>query len=143
MPKFEIGDFVLLAAPEKKFPPKLQAKWTGPYTAIETISSHVYRVEHLVHWAKEMAHISKLRFYSDAGLGITEEIKDQIAFDENQEQLVSKILQVRKKKSIWEFQVAWEDFDKPTWKDSKRLYSDVPDSNVRRKKPLAFLDFQE
>jgi len=58
-----------------------------------------------------MAHISKLRFYSDAGLGITEEIKDQIAFDENQEQLVSKILQVRKKKSIWEFQVAWEDFD--------------------------------
>jgi hypothetical protein len=76
-------------------------------------------------------------------------MKGQIAFDENQEQLVSKILQARKRKSIWEFHVANE----PTWEDAKRLYSDVPDlvqdfapsdANVCRKKALAkFLDFQE
>ena len=65
------------------------------------------QVEHLVHGAKETAHISKHRFYSDASLGITEEIKDQIGLDENQEQLLSKISQVRQRKSIWEFQVVW------------------------------------
>jgi len=42
--KLEVGDFVLLAAPEKKFPPNLREKRTGPYRVVETISSHVYRV---------------------------------------------------------------------------------------------------
>ena len=62
-----------------------------------------------------MAHISKLWFYSDASLAITEEIKNQIALDEHQEEMFSKILQVRKRKSIWEFLVAWKGFDEESW----------------------------
>ena len=90
-PNFEIHDFVLLAAPENQFPPKLGAKWTGPYRVAETVSNYVDQVEDLVRGAKETAHISKLRFYSHASLGITEEVKDHIGLDENQEQLVSKV----------------------------------------------------
>jgi hypothetical protein len=71
--------------------------------------------------------MSKLRFHLDASLGITEEIKDQIGFGENHEQLVSKILQVRKRKSIRALHVARYDFDEPTWVDAESLYSDVPD----------------
>jgi hypothetical protein len=44
-PNFGIGDFVLLAGPEKENPPKLHANRTGPYTLVETTSNHVYQVE--------------------------------------------------------------------------------------------------
>jgi hypothetical protein len=67
--------------------------------------------------------------------------------------MVSKILQARQRKSIWEFQVSWEGFHELTWEDAQKLHSDVPDlvqafvlsnANVCRKKALAkFLDFQE
>jgi len=98
-----MGDFVLLAT------------WAGPYTVVKTISNCEYHVEHLVHGGKETAHISKLRLYSYASVGITQEIKDHIGFEENQEHLVSKILQGRKRKSIWEFLVAWKGFDEESW----------------------------
>jgi len=100
----------------------------------------------LVDGAKDTAHISKLRFYSDASQGITDEIKDQSVSVENQKQPISTIFQVRKRKSIWEFQVAWEDFDEATSENAKTLYSDVtylvqdfvlPGGNVCRKKALA------
>ena len=52
LPNFKIGDFVLFAAHEMKFPPKLRAKWTGPYRVVKTISNHVHQIEHLVHGEK-------------------------------------------------------------------------------------------
>ena len=56
--------------------PKLMFTWTGPWRVVGANHSHVYSVQNIVSGKVHTAHVARLRFYADADLNITAEIKD-------------------------------------------------------------------
>jgi hypothetical protein len=67
-----------------------------------------------MHEAKETARISKLRFYSDASVGITEEIKDEIVLTRIKNTYSQRSYRFGRGNRFRAFQVVWEDFDEAT-----------------------------
>ena len=77
LPKFAFGDFVLYARVRRQgATPKLMSTWTGPSRVVGADHSHVYSVQNIVSGKGHTAHVARLRFYADADLNITAEIKD-------------------------------------------------------------------
>ena len=56
--------------------PKLISTWTGPWRVVGANHSHVYSVQNIVSGKVHTAHVARLRFYADADLNITAEVKD-------------------------------------------------------------------
>ena len=50
--------------------------WTGPWRVVGANHSHLYSVQNIFSGKLHTAHIARLRFYADADLSITAEIKD-------------------------------------------------------------------
>ena len=77
LPKFAVGDFVLYARVRRQgVTPKLMSTWTGPWRVVGADHSHVYSVQDIVSGKVHTAYVARLRFYADADLNITAEIKD-------------------------------------------------------------------
>ena len=73
-------------------------------------------VEHVICSKPEMAHIPRLRYYSDYSLEVTEEITNHIPFDEQKSMVeVEKIIQSRKMKKLWHFEILWVGFEETAW----------------------------
>ena len=70
IPRFAVGDYVLVAIPKQPKNHKLQAIWRGPYRIIRTISDYVYEVEHVVSKSVSEHHVSRLQFYADRLLDV-------------------------------------------------------------------------
>ena len=49
--------------------------WTGPWCVVGADHSHVYSVQNIVSGKVHTAHVARLRFYADADLNITAEVK--------------------------------------------------------------------
>ena len=76
LPKFAVGDFFLYARVRRQgVTPKLMSTCTGPWRVIGADHSHVYLVQNIVTGKAHTAHVARLRFYADAHLNITAEIK--------------------------------------------------------------------
>ena len=58
--------------------PKLMSTWTGPWRVVGADHSHVYSVQNIISGKVHTAHVALLRFYADADLSITAEIKDVV-----------------------------------------------------------------
>ena len=58
--------------------PKLLSTWTGPWRVVEANYSPVYSVQNIVSGKVHTAHVARLRFYADANLNISAEIKDDL-----------------------------------------------------------------
>ena len=56
--------------------PKLMSTWTGPWRVVGADHYHLYSVQKIVSGKVHTAHVARLRFYADADLNITAEIKD-------------------------------------------------------------------
>ena len=75
---FRIGDFVLVAVPNRRNLTKLDATWRGPYKVINyihtdvnergDINNRVFELEHLVSKTKMEAHAMRIKFYSSQQL---------------------------------------------------------------------------
>ena len=50
--------------------------WTGPWRVVGANHSHVYSVQNIVSGKVHTAYVARLRFYADADLNITAEIRD-------------------------------------------------------------------
>ena len=111
-PNFSVGDFVLVSNVLKRSKRKLSVRWTGPHHIVETLSDYIYVVEHLVTHIRTEVHCSRLRFYCDASLNITQELVDQVAFDDEGYE-IARILDSRwnNYENFWEVYVAWRGFE--------------------------------
>ena len=79
LPKCAVGDFVLYARVRRQgVTPKLMSTWTGPWRVVGADQSPVYSVQNIVSSKVHTAHVALLRFYADADLSITAEIKDVV-----------------------------------------------------------------
>ncbi|RHY27255.1 hypothetical protein DYB25_014338, partial [Aphanomyces astaci] len=74
--KFALGDFVLLGK-SIKFPTKLALNSKGPYRVSRVDSDYVMEVQKLVEtFATSVHHASRLKFFSDAALDVTDALVD-------------------------------------------------------------------
>ncbi|OWZ09958.1 hypothetical protein PHMEG_00017261 [Phytophthora megakarya] len=70
---FDVGDYVLRSRVDEKKGNKLLVTWQGPYKVIRA-DPHSFRVSHLVSGNELDVHPSRLKFYMDSSLDVTEEI---------------------------------------------------------------------
>ena len=79
---FGLGEYVLIARDVVKTGQKLHLTWRGPFHIVELHSHHVYTVEDILTGVRTKVHASRMKFYSDRDLNLTESIKVQKAFDD-------------------------------------------------------------
>jgi len=123
-PNFIKGDFVLVGILDKARQ-KLKARWMGPRRITEVLNNWVYEVEDLVTKRKEKVHAERLKFYSERDLEVTEELRNQIAHnDENFE--IEEILDIKYEKEYGRYMIfiKWKNFDSDenTWEFIEEIW---------------------
>ncbi|ETM97713.1 hypothetical protein PPTG_20106 [Phytophthora nicotianae INRA-310] len=94
MAQFATGDFVLYADVWSHRHSKLRVKWCGPARVVDTSSNWVFTVENLLTGETNEAHATRLKFYSDSSLGITEDLIAHVAHN-REGHVVEKLLKAR------------------------------------------------
>jgi transposase InsO family protein len=130
MPNFEIGDYVLWARVDDKFDHgKLQVNWRGPFRIADTRSDYVYVIEHLLTGDKRIVHCTRLKYYEDKSLHVSEELKSHIS----QQGMVFttgplKGLRYNNANKKWEILTSWEGFEgiDDSWEPFETLIQDIP-----------------
>ncbi|ETI44646.1 hypothetical protein F443_10668 [Phytophthora nicotianae P1569] len=129
MAQFAIGDFVLYADVWSHRRSKLRVKWCGPVRVVETSSNWVFTVENLLTGETKEAHATRLKFYADSSLGITEDLLAHVAHN-SEGHVVEKLLQARygATSAMHQLLVKWRGLCKleNTWEPVQNLLEDVP-----------------
>ena len=123
---FSVGDFVLMA---RQQPNKLGVRWAGPMELTRVLSNWTFEVRDLVTGRKFIRHAQMLKRYSDQHIGITEDLRLQLAHDDSVNYDVDEILAWRKQRGKQlELQVRWMGFDEESdsWQAFAQMAEDVP-----------------
>ena len=102
--------------------------------------SHLYSVQNIFSGKLHTAHIARLRFYADADLSITAEIKDVFQHSYTQgECRMNALMHVAEddQGDVIVF-VDWEDFDaeERTWESLRKIHSSAPDFALKEHRKL-------
>jgi hypothetical protein len=123
-PNFIKGDFVLVGILNKARQ-KLKARWMGPRRITEVHSDWVYEVEDLVTLKRENVHAERLKFYSEHDLEITEELRNQIAHNEENFE-IDAILDIKYNDEYNRYMILikWKNFDddENTWEFIEEIW---------------------
>jgi transposase InsO family protein len=129
LPNFHKGDYVLWSQVDQKHHDKLQVRWTGPFRITQILSDYVYVIEHLITGEKKEVHCTRLRFYSDKGLKVTEEIYSHI----NTQGMIYAVncingIRFNTSNKKWEVQTNWAGFQniEDSWEPLITMLEDVP-----------------
>ena len=125
---FEIGDYVLWSRVDQQGArSKLYATWVGPMQIVNTKSEYVYFLKHLVTGKTVEAHVSRMDFYSDDKLNVTEDLANLIS---RQGTLldVKELVDLRLVNTTWQIKVLWDGFcaEEFTWEPFVDLFPQVP-----------------
>ena len=110
--------------------PKLMSTWTGPWSVVGADHSHVYSVQNIVSGKVHTAHVARLRFYADADLNITAEIKHffQHSYAQGERRMNALM------------HVAEDDQDDVIvlvdWESLRKIYSSAPDFVLKELRKL-------
>ena len=77
-PNFAVGDYLLRSRVDEKRKNKLLVTWTGPYVVTQA-DSHSFRVKHLVTGDETDVHASRLKFYADSDLEVSDELLEHVS----------------------------------------------------------------
>ncbi|KAE9347273.1 hypothetical protein PF008_g7885 [Phytophthora fragariae] len=126
---FSEGDFVLWSRVDARLPGnKLMVRWVGPFKVIDALS-HSFIIEHLITKARHDVHGSRLKFYADSSLDITEEMMQHVS---NQGLLlnVERFCGARYNDELsrWELEVSWQGLEdaENSYEGLEELFNDVP-----------------
>lgn len=125
---FKVGDFVMVADMARKKSDKARAVWRGPAHVTDEVNPRVFTVQDLVTGTRKDVHAAYLKYYCDASVTITRELKDAAAFSGTGFN-VDAIVDHRFDESDPaedEVLVRWEGFEEPTWEPLARIREDVP-----------------
>ncbi|KAF1323287.1 hypothetical protein FI667_g4734, partial [Globisporangium splendens] len=127
---FDIGDYVLWSRVDQRLTVnKLLAQWVGPFMVTEA-RPHSFLIRHLLTGAIHEVHGSRLRFYADSSLNVTQEIKE---FVSNQGILlgVDRFSKHRYNETLkrWELLVTWTGLQdiEASWEPLTEIFKHVPD----------------
>ena len=130
-PNFIVGDYVLVGdpVPSRSSSKKLNLLWKGPYRVTDTRNNYIFELENILDGVKKVVHGDRIRYYSDNQLNITEEIKDQFAYDSASYEVEQfKGCRVNPQTHQLELLVNWKGFteDENSWEPLQNLWKDVP-----------------
>src|SRR5689334_12646022 len=110
---------------------KISVRWLGPYRVLEEVSPWHYKLESLTTGDIIEAHSSRIKYYADATLSVSEELTSYVASHAATGYRVNEILACRKQSGVWELQVDWSGFTEldRTWEPAQNLIEDVPKNN--------------
>ncbi|GMF10760.1 unnamed protein product [Phytophthora lilii] len=94
MAQFDIGDFVLYADVWQHTRSKLHVNWCGPAQVVATTSNWIFEVRNLVTGQQKEVHVSRLKFYSDSSLDVSEDLLLHIAHN-SEGHIVDSLLEAR------------------------------------------------
>eukprot|EP00736_Rhodelphis_marinus_P010118 Rmarinus@m.1923 len=126
MVEFATGDYVLVY--RVVMPSKLNVRWQGPYQVTDTVSPWVFRVKHLVSLEELTVHASRMRYFDNASLDVTEELR-AIAGHIQTEYVPERIVSWREDGGSLFFEVHWKGFEEAeaTFEPFEQLKEDVPE----------------
>ena len=128
---FDIGEFVLVADVQSSVGSKLKVQWKGPFRVVRTPSPFISTVQDLVSGVERDVHNTRLNFYSDANLNVTEELLATVEHNEPHFETITKMLGLKynSDKNQYEVKCKWRNFshEEPTWEPIQNLYEDVKD----------------
>jgi hypothetical protein len=128
--KFTTGDFVLIASAKGKITEnKLLCTWIGPFQVVACPRPYVFEVKNLTTAAPHtrLVHASRMKFYADASLQITEPLLTSVNAQTNRYEIES-IVDHRTKNDIIELLIRWVGFedDECTWEPLSHIAHDAP-----------------
>ena len=129
---FQVGGYVLVAQPERYRASKLSVIFRGPFRVVEVVSEWIYKVEHLITKQMREVHATRMRFYADDKLNVSEDfllhLQHQDAIFEVHSILRHRVVRSSVGPQV-EFLVHWRAFDalEDSWEPSRTLLEDVPD----------------
>ncbi|GMF13784.1 unnamed protein product [Phytophthora lilii] len=129
MAQFDIGDFVLYADVWQHTRSKLRVNWCGPAQVVATTSNWIFEVRNLVTGQQKEVHTSRLKFYSDSSLDVSEDLLLHIAHN-SEGHIVDSLLEARynRTEKRHELKVHWRGLDsiEDSWEPAAALMQDVP-----------------
>jgi len=75
---FSVGDYILRSRVDEKHMNKLLVTWVGPYVVTEAYPRS-FKVKHLVSGQEIEVHSSRLKFFADSSLEVTEQLLEHIS----------------------------------------------------------------
>ncbi|MEP0580138.1 MAG: reverse transcriptase domain-containing protein [Marinobacter sp.] len=141
LPKFAVGDFVLYARVRRQgATPKLLSTWTGPWRVVAADHDHVYSVQNIVSGKVHQAHVARLRFYADATLNVTADLKDvfQHSFAQGECRMNALVHVAEDDANEVIVLVDWDGFEaeERTWESLRSIYSAAPEFVVKELRKL-------
>ncbi|ETV72286.1 hypothetical protein H257_12747 [Aphanomyces astaci] len=79
MAQFVVGDYVLYQDVWQHHRANLRTTWCGPAFMTAVTSSWLYDVKNLITGDEREAHVSRLKFYADKSLHVSEDFKEHVA----------------------------------------------------------------
>ena len=127
---FEIGDYVLRSRVDDKLQDdKLNVTWVGPYHVVEAHQHQAFTVQHLITKKQRRVHASRLKFYHDESLNISEQWLSHIA-TQNELLQVSQLHSSRWNRNLEDFEILiqWDGLEpeENSWEPVLKLRADIP-----------------
>ena len=125
---FTTGDFVLVGCPQPSKQPKLAVTWTGPARVVKLTTPQVAQVEDLTSGLVKDIHTSRLKFYEQSSLDVTEDLTDYLKYQRAALYLVDEFKELaRNRRTGFKVLVSWVGFPgEDTWEPLLNLYQDEP-----------------
>ena len=132
LPNFSVGEYVLVARVRRSgTTPKLLMTWTGPWRVVSAEQQHVYGVQNIVSGEVRDVHVARLRFYADAALAITAEVKEvfQHAFTQGEFEMAAIVdMSPAEDGPGFDVEVEWVGFgqEENTWEALSKIWDSAP-----------------
>lgn len=103
--------------------------WQGPYRAVRFENEQVLEVEHLLSGKRKTVHCTRIKYYHDASLGVTEELKSHLQYQGSTLFVIARLLELREVRGQVQVVVKWMGFDEGenTWEPVTTILEDAPD----------------
>ena len=125
---FSPGDYVLVGCPQPHKQNKLAVTWTGPARVMKLISPLVAQIQDIATGRIKEVHASRLKFYNDTLMNVTQELKEYLKYQNATLYLVDQLKELAKtRRTGFKVLVSWVGFPgEDTWEPLRDLYQDVP-----------------
>ncbi len=125
---FTEGDFVLRGLLQRERGRKPALRWKGPFRVTTCKSDYIFEVEDLITGRKQDVHGRRLKFFRNSAFEVTEEVRDHLAYQENELLVIESFDDLRRKNGDIELLVRWKGFgpEEVDWVSISTLKEDVP-----------------
>jgi hypothetical protein len=127
---FAIGDYVLRSRVDDKLEQdKLDVTWVGPYMVVDAHARQSFTVQHLITKKQRRVHASRLKFYHDESLNVSEKWLSHVS-RQNEPLTIEELVDIRwcREHKDYIILVKWDGLEEieNSWEPMKKLFMEIP-----------------